>query len=150
MAKNKKNCSVYDSFGYELQNGYEQYGRYETVGDGEDPVFVGYGHYIAIEMVSNDLDDDTPILTVAYETLESERKNIHIALCWMHVRRRFFYAFDLVANIKGLSEETIRESLEAKLLMLIGKIYREEMKLKNLEPARRKEERNLKGAKLWA
>ena len=81
---------------------------------------------------------------VAYETLESERKNIHIALCWMHVRRRFFYAFDLVANIKGLSEETIRESLEAKLLMLIGKIYREEMKLKNLEPARRKEERNLK------
>ena len=81
---------------------------------------------------------------VAYETLESERKNIHIALCWMHVRRRFFYAFDLVANIKGLSEETIRESLEAKLLMLIGKIYMEEMKLKNLEPARRKEERNLK------
>lgn len=73
MAKNKKNCSVYDSFGYEFQNGYEQYGRYETVGDGEDPVFVGYGHYIAIEMVSNDLDDGTPILTVAYETLDGSR-----------------------------------------------------------------------------
>jgi hypothetical protein len=81
---------------------------------------------------------------IAYETLESERKNILIALCWMHVRRRFFYAFDLIANIKGLAEETIRESLEAKLLMLIGKIYREEMKLKDLEPAKRKEERNLK------
>jgi uncharacterized protein (DUF927 family) len=64
---------VYDSFGYELQNGYEQYGRYEAVGDGEDLVFVGYGHYIAIEMVSNDLDDDTPILTVAYETLDGSR-----------------------------------------------------------------------------
>jgi uncharacterized protein (DUF927 family) len=36
-------------------------------------VFVGYGHYIAIEMVSNDLDDDTPILTVAYETLDGSR-----------------------------------------------------------------------------
>lgn len=81
---------------------------------------------------------------VAYETLEGERKNIHIALCWMHVRRRFFYAFDLVANMKGLSEETIRQSLEAKLLLLIGKIYREEMQLKNVEPAKRKEERNLK------
>ena len=81
---------------------------------------------------------------VAYETLEGERKEIHIALCWMHVRRRFFYAFDLVANIKDLSEETICESLEAKLLMLIGKIYREEMKLKSLEPAERKDGRNLK------
>ena len=81
---------------------------------------------------------------VAYETLEGERKEIHIALCWMHVRRRFFYAFDLVANIKGLSEETIRESLEAKLLKKIGEIYREEMKLKNLTPEKRKEERNLK------
>jgi hypothetical protein len=81
---------------------------------------------------------------VAYETLEGERKEIHIALCWMHVRRRFFYAFDLVANIKGLSEEAIRESLEAKLLKKIGEIYREEMKLKNLTPERRKEERNLK------
>ena len=81
---------------------------------------------------------------VAYETLESERKDIHVTLCWMHVRRRFFYAFDLVANIKGLSEEAIRESLEAKLLKKIGEIYREEMKLKNLTPEKRKEERKLK------
>lgn len=79
---------------------------------------------------------------IAYETLESERKNIHIALCWMHVRRRIFYAFDLVANIKDLSEETIRESLEAKLLMLIGKIYREEMKLKHFSPEMRQEGRS--------
>ena len=75
---------------------------------------------------------------IAYETLESERDNIHIALCWMHVRRRFFYAFDLVANIPDLSEDVVLESLEAKLLMKIGEIYREEMKLKNLLPADRK------------
>ena len=81
---------------------------------------------------------------IAYETLEKERKNILIALCWMHVRRRFFYAFDLVANIKGLAEETIRKSLEAKLLMKIGEIYREEMKLKNLSPDERKAGRDQK------
>lgn len=79
---------------------------------------------------------------IAYETLESERENIHIALCWMHVRRRFFYAFDLVANIPDLSEEVVRESLEARLLKKIGEIYREEMKLKNLTPAERKTERD--------
>ena len=81
---------------------------------------------------------------IAYEILESERKDICIALCWMHVRRRFFYAFDLVANIKELSEEAIRESLEAKLLMKIGEIYREEMKLKELPPEKRKEGRQQK------
>jgi hypothetical protein len=79
---------------------------------------------------------------IAYETLESERDNIHIALCWMHVRRRFFYAFDLVANISDLSEDVVRESLEARLLMKIGEIYREEMKLKDLLPADRKAGRN--------
>ena len=79
---------------------------------------------------------------IAYETLESERDNIHIALCWMHVRRRFFYAFDLVANIPDLSEDVVRESLEARLLMKIGEIYREEMKLKDLLPADRKAGRN--------
>ncbi len=81
---------------------------------------------------------------IAYETLEKERGNILIALCWMHVRRRFFYAFDLVANIKGLSKEIVRESLEAKLLLKIGEIYREEMKLKNLSPDERKTGRDLK------
>jgi hypothetical protein len=75
---------------------------------------------------------------IAYETMEKERENVLIALCWMHVRRRFFYAFDLIANIKGLAEEAIRESLEAKLLMKIGELYREEMKLKNLTPEERK------------
>ena len=79
---------------------------------------------------------------IAYETLESERDNIHIALCWMHVRRRFFYAFDLVANIPELSEEVVRESLEAKLLMKIGEIYKAEMKLKNLLPSDRKSGRD--------
>ena len=81
---------------------------------------------------------------IAYETLESERDNILIALCWMHVRRRFFYAFDLIANIKGLTNEQIRASLEAKLLLKIGEIYKEEMKLKNFTAEKRKEERVLK------
>jgi len=81
---------------------------------------------------------------IAYEIMEEERDNIFIALCWMHVRRRFFYAFDLVANIPDLSEEVIRESLEARLLKKIGEIYTEEMKLKKLSPEDRKTGRDQK------
>lgn len=81
---------------------------------------------------------------ISYEVLEKEREMIFTALCWMHVRRRFFFAFDLVANIKDLSEESIRNSLEAKLLQKIGEIYREEMKLRKLTPEERKSGRDQK------
>ena len=57
MAKKKKNRSIFDAYGYEVQNGYEQYGRYEPTEDGKGTEFVGYGRYIAIEVVSKDLDD---------------------------------------------------------------------------------------------
>ena len=81
---------------------------------------------------------------IAYEVLEGERENIRISLCWMHVRRRFFFAFDLVAGIKDLSEEEICNSLEKKLLEKIAEIYREEMKLKNLSPEEREKQRKEK------
>lgn len=81
---------------------------------------------------------------IAYEVFEGERDNISITLCWMHVRRRFFFAFDLVAGIRDLSEEQICNTLEKKLLEKIGEIYREEMKLKNLSPEERRIKRTEK------
>ena len=81
---------------------------------------------------------------IAYEILEDERENVVIALCWMHARRRFFFAFDLLANIDGLTDEMVKNSLEARLLMKIGEIYREEMKLKDLSPEKRKTGRSEK------
>lgn len=72
----KKNRSVYDSYGYELQNGREMYGHYEPAKDDDGVVFVGYGRYVAIEMISNDIDDGTPILTIGYETLDGSRGTV--------------------------------------------------------------------------
>ena len=76
MAKKKKNRSIYDAYGYEFQDGYEQYGRYESAGDGKGVEFVGYGRYIAIEVVSKDIDDGTPILTIGYESLDGYRGTV--------------------------------------------------------------------------
>lgn len=76
MAKKKKSRSIYAPYGYEIQDGYMQYGRYELAEDGKGTVFVGYGRYIAIELVSKDIDDGTPILTIGYDTLDGARETV--------------------------------------------------------------------------
>lgn len=78
MAQKKKNRSIYDSYGYGIQNGYEQYGRFEPAEDGDGFEFVGYGHYIAIEVMSKDIDGGSPIITIGYDTMDGERECVDI------------------------------------------------------------------------
>ena len=78
MAKKKRNRNIYDSYGYSIQNGYEQYGRFEPAEEGEGFEFVGYGRYIAIETVSKDIDGGSPILTIGYDTLDGARENVNM------------------------------------------------------------------------
>ena len=75
---NSKNRSIYDAYGYSVQNGYQQYGRYEPARDGEGTEFVGYGRYIAIEMLSRDLDGGASVVTIGYDTLDGDREYIDI------------------------------------------------------------------------
>ena len=60
--------------------------------------------------------------------------------CFMHARRRFVDALRLVPT-KGMSVEQIKALPEAQAVRLIGEIYHEENKLKDLDPAHRSEER---------
>ena len=78
MAKKKRNRNIYDSYGYSIQNGYEQYGRFEPAEEGEGFEFVGYGRYIAIETVSIDIDGGSPILTIGYDSLDGVRENVNM------------------------------------------------------------------------
>lgn len=66
----------------------------------------------------------------AYFTYAKERKGkVTVATCYMHLRRRFVKAF-LVMDQKGLSMEDLEKTIEGKVIRLLGKIYREENKLK--------------------
>ena len=78
MAKKNKPRNIYDSYGYGMVNGVEQYGRFEPVDDGKDREFVGYGRYIAIESVSTDIDGGSPILAIGFETLNGTRETINM------------------------------------------------------------------------
>ncbi len=76
----------------------------------------------------------------AYFTYAKERKGkVTVATCCMHLRRRFVKAF-LVIDQKGLSIEDLEKTIEGKVMRLIGKIYREENKLK-----KRSDDERLKG-----
>lgn len=74
----KKVRSIYDSYGYAVVNGTKQYGRYESDGDEDEPVFVGYGNYIGVESVLTDIDGGSPILTLAYITTENGKGSVNI------------------------------------------------------------------------
>ena len=78
MTIKTKNRNVYDSYGYSIQNGVEQYGKFEPAEDGEGCEFVGYGRYIAIETVSKDIDGGSPILTIGYDTLDGVRESVNM------------------------------------------------------------------------
>ena len=70
-----------------------------------------------------------------YHTLEKEMEDLTIAGCWVHCRRRFHDALNVIP-------EPLRKKSEAFLLMKqIQAIYREENKLKDLSSEERLEQR---------
>ena len=72
-----------------------------------------------------------------YHTVEKELESLRIAGCWVHCRRKFEEALKVVP--KG-SE---KESLSYLIMKQIQAIYREENKLKNLEPEDRLKQRRV-------
>lgn len=72
----------------------------------------------------------------SYDVLEEEYQDIHGSGCFMHVRRRFFYAA-LLLRINGKDPETIQDIPEIKALALIDAIYDEETQLKACPPEER-------------
>ena len=72
-----------------------------------------------------------------YHTIEKEREDLRIAGCWAHARRRFDEA------VKALPKSSRKQSLAYRALVQIQAIYREENKLKDLEPEERLEHRRL-------
>lgn len=80
----------------------------------------------------------------AYFTYENESKGkVTVANCYMHLRRRFVRAF-LVIDKKGLTIEQLEETVEGKVIKMIGEIYRAENPLKKLTPEERLEGRKTK------
>lgn len=72
-----------------------------------------------------------------YHTLEKEKEDLTIAGCWVHMRRRFNEALELIPK-------PARKGTVAYLAMKqIQAIYREEGKLKDLTPEDRLEQRQL-------
>ncbi len=72
-----------------------------------------------------------------YHTIEKEREDLRIAGCWAHARRRFDEA------VKALPKSSRKQSLAYRALVQIQAIYREENKLKDLEPEERLEHRRM-------
>ena len=66
-----------------------------------------------------------------YHTIEKEREDLTIAGCWAHARRRYDEA------LKALPKAEQSKSLAYLALKQIQAIYREEMKLQELEPDER-------------
>lgn len=73
-----KSRSIYDCFGYEQINGVWFYGKSEYNAGTKSFEFIRYGRYIAVEQVSIDMDGGSPILRIAYETLDGETKSVCI------------------------------------------------------------------------
>jgi transposase len=72
-----------------------------------------------------------------YHTLEKERKDLKIAGCWSHARRRF-------ANVvKTLGKEKSKGTLAYDALKQIAAIYKIESMLNGLTPEERKQQRQL-------
>ena len=72
-----------------------------------------------------------------YHTLEKEREDLMIAGCWVHCRRRFHKALEVIP--KALQEESILNLL----MKQIQAIYRKEGKLSKLSAKERQIQRQL-------
>ena len=72
-----------------------------------------------------------------YHTLEKERKDLRIAGCWVHARRKFDEALDV------LPKEQRKKSNAFLIMSQIQAIYREEGKLKDLSSEERLVQRQL-------
>lgn len=72
-----------------------------------------------------------------YHTIENERKDLKIAGCWSHARRRFDEA------VKALPKAKQKDSLAYLALTMIQAIYREEKQLKGLPSKERVKRRQL-------
>lgn len=72
-----------------------------------------------------------------YHTIEKERQDLRIAGCWVHARRKFDEALDV------LPKEQQRKSNAFLVMSQIQAIYREEGKLKDLTSEERLEQRQL-------
>lgn len=69
----------------------------------------------------------------SYDVLEKEYPEIHGSGCFMHARRRFYYA-SLLLGTKGKEPEILRELPEIRALTLIDEIYDAEKPLKACTP----------------
>lgn len=78
MAKKKKARSIYSSYGYDIVDGVKQYGKYEFSKDGKSTEFIGYGYYIGIEKVLEDIDGGCPILTLGYITTYGASNSVNV------------------------------------------------------------------------
>ena len=77
----------------------------------------------------------------AYKTLAKERDGkISLSGCLAHARRRYVESLAQI-NIKGMSKEEYEALEEVIILRKFAKIYSEEMKLRGLTTAQRKEQR---------
>ena len=72
-----------------------------------------------------------------YHTIEGERKDLRIAGCWSHARRRFDEA------VGALPKQKQKDSRAYLALTMIQAIYREEKQLKDLPAEERKNRRQL-------
>ena len=72
-----------------------------------------------------------------YHTIEKERKDLRIAGCWVHARRKFDEALDV------LPKEERKKSNAFLIMSQIQEIYREEGKLKDLSSEERLVQRQL-------
>ena len=76
----------------------------------------------------------------SYDVLEQEYAEIHGSGCFMHVRRRFYYA-SLLVSIKGKDPESIQDIPEIRSLTLVDEIWDAERPLKYCLPDERLKKR---------
>ena len=72
----------------------------------------------------------------SYDVLEKEYEDIHGSGCFMHVRRRFYYAA-LLVQVKGKDRESFRDLPEVRGFDLVQEIYAAETPLKYCTPEER-------------
>ena len=77
----------------------------------------------------------------AYATIDTEEESITISHCWIHCRRRFYMAYCILLDVKGLSEKVIQNTPEFKLLSLMGKMFDADTPVKHAAPEVRLEVR---------
>ena len=74
---------------------------------------------------------------VCYTTIENEAESLTVSNCWAHVRRRFYYAFCMLSDVAGVSEDELKTTDEFLLLQLIGEMFDADTPLKQEDPEMR-------------